>query len=67
MKPSEMELSNLTAISPLDGRYRNFVKDLAPYLSEYGLIYYRTLVEVQCLFHHPFVFLLYVVFIIFVP
>ncbi|KAL7613605.1 uncharacterized protein LOC111901299 [Lactuca sativa] len=49
VKPSEMELSNLTAISPLDGRYRNFVKDLAPYLSEYGLIYYRTLVEVKWL------------------
>ncbi|KAI7737344.1 hypothetical protein M8C21_028807 [Ambrosia artemisiifolia] len=52
-KPSEvsaeMELSSLTAISPLDGRYRNKVKDLSPYLSEYGLIYYRTLVEIKWL------------------
>ncbi|KVI09904.1 Adenylosuccinate lyase [Cynara cardunculus var. scolymus] len=46
---SEMELSNLTAISPLDGRYWNKVKDLSRYLSEYGLIYYRTLVEIKWL------------------
>ncbi|KAL6530642.1 hypothetical protein OROMI_028531 [Orobanche minor] len=46
---SEMELSSLTAISPLDGRYRNKVKDLSRYLSEYGLIYYRTLVEIKWL------------------
>nr|KAJ0196251.1 hypothetical protein LSAT_V11C700366370 [Lactuca sativa] len=46
---SEIELSSLTAISPLDGRYRNKVKDLSHYLSEYGLIYYRTLVEVKWL------------------
>ncbi|CAH1449559.1 unnamed protein product [Lactuca virosa] len=53
VKPSEfssdIELSSLTAISPLDGRYRNKVKDLSHYLSEYGLIYYRTLVEVKWL------------------
>ncbi|KAK9061042.1 hypothetical protein SSX86_018222 [Deinandra increscens subsp. villosa] len=53
VKPSEvsteMELSSLTAISPLDGRYRNKVKDLSCYLSEYGLIYYRTLVEIKWL------------------
>ncbi|KAL6555273.1 hypothetical protein OROGR_006531 [Orobanche gracilis] len=46
---SEIELSSLTAISPLDGRYRNKVKDLSHYLSEYGLIYYRTLVEIKWL------------------
>ncbi|KAJ0705271.1 putative adenylosuccinate lyase [Helianthus annuus] len=46
---TEMELSSLTAISPLDGRYRNKVKDLSLYLSEYGLIYYRTLVEIKWL------------------
>ncbi|KAJ9553377.1 hypothetical protein OSB04_017422 [Centaurea solstitialis] len=45
----ETELSSLTAISPLDGRYWNKVKDLAPYLSEYGLIYYRNLVEIKWL------------------
>ncbi|PWA88378.1 Adenylosuccinate lyase [Artemisia annua] len=53
VKPSEftaeMELSSLTAISPLDGRYRTKVKDLSRYLSEYGLIYYRTLVEIKWL------------------
>nr|XP_043618240.1 adenylosuccinate lyase-like [Erigeron canadensis] len=49
VKSSEMELSSLTAISPLDGRYRDKVKDLSPYLSEYGLIYYRTLVEIKWL------------------
>ncbi|XP_076949512.1 uncharacterized protein LOC143622188 [Bidens hawaiensis] len=49
VKSSEMELSSLTAISPLDGRYRNKVNDLSRYLSEYGLIYYRTLVEIKWL------------------
>lgn len=42
----EFELSSLTALSPLDGRYWSKVKDLAPYMSEYGLIYFRVLVEV---------------------
>ncbi|KAF3433535.1 hypothetical protein FNV43_RR24637 [Rhamnella rubrinervis] len=45
----ELELSNLTAVSPLDGRYWNKVKELARYTSEYALIYYRVLVEVQWL------------------
>ena len=40
------ELSSLTALSPLDGRYWGKVKELAPFMSEYGLIYYRVLVEV---------------------
>ncbi|MBX3102712.1 MAG: adenylosuccinate lyase [Bacteroidetes bacterium] len=44
-----MELSALTALGPLDGRYRNKVEALAPYLSEYGLIRYRALVEVEYL------------------
>ncbi|XP_074282718.1 uncharacterized protein LOC141607258 [Silene latifolia] len=43
------ELSSLTALSPLDGRYWNKVKDLAPFMSEYGLIRYRVLVEIQWL------------------
>lgn len=43
----EYELSSLTALSPLDGRYWGKVKDLAPFMSEYGLIYYRVLVEVM--------------------
>ena len=42
----EFELSSLTALSPLDGRYWGKVKDLAPYMSEYGLIYFRVIVEV---------------------
>ncbi|XP_048135490.1 adenylosuccinate lyase-like isoform X5 [Rhodamnia argentea] len=47
----DFELSSLTALSPLDGRYWSKVKDLAPYMSEYGLIYFRVLVEVLEFFH----------------
>jgi len=43
---TDFELSALTALSPLDGRYWSKVKELAPFLSEYGLIYFRVLVEV---------------------
>lgn len=46
---SVYELSSLTALSPLDGRYWNKVKDLAPFMSEYGLIRYRVLVEIKWL------------------
>ncbi|WMJ73373.1 adenylosuccinate lyase [Cytophagaceae bacterium ABcell3] len=42
-----MELNALTAISPVDGRYRRQLKDLAPYFSEFGLIKYRVTVEVE--------------------
>jgi adenylosuccinate lyase len=42
-----MELGSLTAISPVDGRYRDKVKELAGYFSESGLIRYRILVEVE--------------------
>lgn len=42
-----MELNALTAISPIDGRYRNQVKNLAPYYSEFGLIKYRIQVEIE--------------------
>ena len=42
-----MELSTLTAISPIDGRYRKGVSDLAPYFSEFGLIKYRLQVEIE--------------------
>lgn len=42
-----MELQNLTAISPIDGRYRNQVSSLAPYLSEFGLIHYRVRIEIE--------------------
>ena len=42
-----MKLDNLSAISPIDGRYRNKVNELAPYFSEYGLIKYRVKVEIE--------------------
>jgi len=42
-----MELNFLTAISPLDGRYRQKVDELDLYFSEFGLIRYRLLVEVE--------------------
>jgi adenylosuccinate lyase len=42
-----MELSALTAISPVDGRYRSQLAGLAPYFSEFGLIRYRVRVEVE--------------------
>lgn len=42
-----MQLSALTAISPVDGRYRSQLASLAPYFSEYGLIRYRVQVEVE--------------------
>ncbi len=40
---------NLTAISPLDGRYANKLAELQPICSEYGLIKYRVAVELQWL------------------
>lgn len=42
-----MELSSLTAISPVDGRYRRQAAPLADYFSEYALIRYRVRVEVE--------------------
>ncbi len=42
-----MDLNALTAISPIDGRYRSQLAALAPYFSEYGLIKYRVRVEVE--------------------
>src|SRR4051794_3476211 len=42
-----MKLNNLTAISPIDGRYRNQVAHLADYFSEYALIKYRVRIEVK--------------------
>ncbi len=42
-----MELDSLTAISPVDGRYRDKTKSLSVYFSEYALIKYRVLVEVE--------------------
>lgn len=42
-----MNLSPLTAISPVDGRYHSKTALLSPYFSEYGLIKYRVQVEVE--------------------
>ncbi|MFK7115300.1 adenylosuccinate lyase [Flavobacterium oreochromis] len=42
-----MLLTELNAISPIDGRYRNKTVGLAPYFSEEALIKYRVLVEVE--------------------
>ena len=42
-----MNLSLLTAISPVDGRYRSKTEAYAAYFSEYALIRYRVLVEVE--------------------
>src|SRR5882672_8625917 len=44
-----MELTNLTAISPVDGRYRKQVQHLDEYFSEYALMKYRVIVEVEYL------------------
>lgn len=42
-----MELSSLSAISPIDGRYRKQTETLAPFFSEQGLIRYRVQVEIE--------------------
>jgi adenylosuccinate lyase len=42
-----MELTDLTAISPIDGRYRVQLHHLDEYFSEYALVKYRVLVEVE--------------------
>jgi adenylosuccinate lyase len=42
-----MTLSALTALSPLDGRYHSKVEGLRGYFSEYGLIRYRVLIEIE--------------------
>ncbi|MEO3407435.1 adenylosuccinate lyase [Mucilaginibacter sp. CAU 1740] len=51
-----MTLTSLSAISPIDGRYRNTTADLAAYFSEYALIKYRVFVEIEyfiALAEHP--------------
>jgi adenylosuccinate lyase len=46
-----MQLDQLTAISPLDGRYRSRLERLAEFVSEFGLQRYRVKVEVQWFAH----------------
>jgi adenylosuccinate lyase len=51
-----MTLTALSAISPIDGRYRNTTSELANYFSEYALIKYRVFVEIEyfiALCEHP--------------
>jgi adenylosuccinate lyase len=51
-----MELQAITAISPIDGRYRKQTESLSRYFSEFGLIQYRILIEVEyfiALAEHP--------------
>ncbi len=42
-----MNFSPLTTISPIDGRYHSKTSELQPYFSEFGLIRYRVIVEVE--------------------
>lgn len=42
-----MDLDILTAVSPIDGRYRSKTEVLAPYFSEYALMKYRVRVEIE--------------------
>ena len=44
-----MDLSPLTAVSPVDGRYASKTAALRPYFSEYGLIFHRVVVEIRWL------------------
>ncbi|MDF1759846.1 MAG: adenylosuccinate lyase [Coxiellaceae bacterium] len=46
-----MQHTPLTNLSPIDGRYCDKSDDLRPILSEYGLIYYRHLVEIHWVMH----------------
>lgn len=43
----DLELAELTANSPIDGRYRRNTKDVAQFFSEFGLIRYRIYVEIE--------------------
>ncbi|MBN1598519.1 MAG: adenylosuccinate lyase [Bacteroidales bacterium] len=42
-----MDLNKLTAVSPVDGRYRTKIEKLSPYFSEFGLMKYRLRVEIE--------------------
>ncbi len=42
-----MPLTSLNAVSPIDGRYSKTTQALSPYFSEFGLIRYRVLVEIE--------------------
>lgn len=40
-------LNTLSAVSPIDGRYRSKIEELAPFFSEYGLFKYRVWIEIE--------------------
>ncbi len=42
-----MIFNSLTAISPIDGRYQRKTSELQPYFSEFGLIRYRVIIEIE--------------------
>ena len=42
-----MNLNQLTALSPIDGRYRSQLQHLDEYFSEYALIKYRVIIEIE--------------------
>ncbi len=42
-----MDLTTLTAVTPIDGRYADKTASLRPFFSEFGLIYHRVLVEIR--------------------
>jgi len=44
-----MKLTALTALSPIDGRYGSKTSELRPFVSEYGLIHHRIIIEVEWL------------------
>ena len=44
-----MEINQLNAISPIDGRYRDSCKELSLYFSEEALMRYRVMVEIEYL------------------
>ncbi|MFT5417559.1 MAG: adenylosuccinate lyase, partial [Gammaproteobacteria bacterium] len=46
-----LDLSSLTAVSPIDGRYARHTEDLRPICSEYGLIRLRVKIEIRWLQH----------------
>src|SRR4051812_10370695 len=46
---NKLPFSELTAITPLDGRYRSRVEELVPYVSEYALIKFRMEIEIKYL------------------
>ena len=49
MSDNKLPFSELTAITPLDGRYRSRIEELVPFVSEYALIKFRMEIEIKYL------------------